>query len=152
MNACNDNWIDLYEVLGVEGDVDEKTLQSTLRKYGSRKNDDVPSQLVAQCRLILLDADYRARYNRVRAQHRVHSSAAMDYPTFVSMIQRDEARRQLMVAAEPLPVAAPAMTAPAVAARHTRALSPNTVYLLTGVVATMLMNFIQSGTSVLPGV
>jgi hypothetical protein len=148
MKTLNDEWVDLYALLGVAVDADEQTLEKKIRKFESEYADELRPQLPAQCRRILLDEDTRMRYNRVRRHHLNRSPAAMDFQAFVSTVQGDDSRRKLVTT----PVAP---TAPAPVPPHTMlgtpVMSRNSIYLLTGVVATMLMTYIQTGSNVLPG-
>ena len=142
-------WIDLYTVLDVDSDANEETLRKSLRQYESQSKDELHRKAVTLWRRILLDSDCRARYNRLRAQHRSGNPAAMDFQTFASVIHNSDLRQQ-MAAAEavrPIEVALPhhfISGAPA--------LSRTSVHLLTGFVATLQTTFIQTGTSILPGV
>lgn len=149
MNSEDSKWIDLYALLEVGIDADEEALRKSLRKYEAQSKDELHRRFVAQCRRILLDADCRARYNRLRAQHRSGNPSAMDFQTFVSVIHNSDVRQQ-MAAASAVKPSEPAVPHQ-LAIAHTPVLSRTSVHLLTGVVATMLMTFIQTGNSVVPG-
>jgi len=143
MKALNDNWTDLYSLLGVAADTDTQELERLIREYETRQKDVLPQPLVAQCRRILLDADCRARYNRVGRQHKAGSPTAVDFQTFVTAIERDDRLRKLNEPAKPAPVVVERV-------ERTRAVSTSTKQLLAGVVVTILTYYIQTG-SIVPG-
>ena len=142
-------WIDLYAVLEVDSDADEETLRKSLRQYESQSKDELHRKAITLWRRILLDADCRARYNRLRAQHRSGNPTAMDFQTFASVIHHSDVRKQMTAAAvaRPVEVAVPHQ----LVVHGTPALSRTSVHLLTGFVATMLTTYIQTGNSILPG-
>jgi len=143
MKALNENWTDLYGMLGVDAKIGAQELEQQIREFETKRKDVLPPDMVAQCRRILLDADCRARYNRLSAQHRTGSPLALDYRAFVSSIERDDRLRKMHAPAKPAPVEV-------VRAARTNAVSTSTKQLLMGVAVTCLSTYIQTG-SVVPG-
>lgn len=194
MRMSDNNWVDLYALLGVECDAAEQAVQEKLCAYEARGKSNLHKKFVAQYRRILLDPDCRERYNQVHARHQAGDPTALEFQTFLSVVRNDDLRRHLPLppAHRPAPhrppfagsglkrqqtslatlqpvfsppffitadlrrqfaaafEAAPPTTSSSLIS-PAPALSRTSVNLLTGIVATLLITFIQSGAQVLPG-
>lgn len=194
MNRLENNWTDLYELLGVESDADEQTLLESLCEYEARGKSRLHQKFIAQYRRILLDPDCRNRYNQLHARHQAGDPTALEFPAFLSAVRNNDLRRHLPPVPTPRPVvqrppfggtnihrqhAAAAILQPGFCPAlfistdlrrqfvmprqrevcapapsllsHSPALSRTSVHILTGIVATLLISYIQSGSHVVPG-
>jgi len=145
-------WIDFYAVLNVPAVADEATLRKRIGALCAQATANwehpdpaqqkhyrrIIEQVLPQCRRVLLNREWRDKYNEVNALHRCGDATAMDYPTFLAAMNSYTQRFVVSEVQAAPPVAHHQWITPGVSA-----LSARSVNLMTGIVTVMLMTTIQ---------
>ena len=101
MTQVDNQWLDYYALLEVPVGADEDSIRKRIGKVYAEAaaNSDhrnlarrqyfqsLVERVLPQCRRVLLDAEWRAKYDRQHTLHQIGDEAAMDYVSFIASMR-----------------------------------------------------------------